>query len=46
MANEGRAGKDIGNNFMDPPGTLTIIQRERHGNPSEQFMDFSAGESR
>ena len=46
VANEGRSGKDIANQFMDPPGTVTIIQRERYGNPSETTVDFSKGEAR
>ncbi|CAC5399379.1 unnamed protein product [Mytilus coruscus] len=44
VANEGQVGLDIANQFSDPPGTVTIIQRERYGNPSEQTVDFSKGE--
>ncbi|XP_052098081.1 mesenchyme-specific cell surface glycoprotein-like [Mytilus californianus] len=44
VANEGQVGLNIANQFSDPPGTVTIIQRERYGNPSEQTVDFSKGE--
>jgi hypothetical protein len=46
VANEGRAGRDIANKFMDPPGTVTMIEREKYGNPSEHMVDFSKGEGR
>ena len=46
VANEGRAGRDIANKFMDPPGTVTMIEREKYGNPSEHIVDFSKGEGR
>jgi len=41
VANEGIAGKDEGGFFVDPPGSVTIIQSERTGNPSVKMVDFS-----
>jgi hypothetical protein len=37
--------KNLGQ-FMDPPGTVTMIEREKYGNPSEHIVDFSKGEGR
>ncbi|XP_061172912.1 mesenchyme-specific cell surface glycoprotein-like [Saccostrea echinata] len=46
VANEGRPGKDINNVFVDPEGSVTIIERERTGNPSERTVSFSGQNQR
>ncbi|KAK3098613.1 hypothetical protein FSP39_021234 [Pinctada imbricata] len=46
VANEGRPGKDIANKFMDPVGSVTVIERETTGNPTERFITFGDFENR
>ena len=41
VANEGTAGKDEGNTYFNPEGTITVIHGERTGNPSVRNIDFS-----
>lgn len=41
VANEGNAGKDEANAYVDPEGTVTIIHGERTGNPSVRLVDFT-----
>ncbi|KAH3841724.1 mesenchyme-specific cell surface glycoprotein-like [Dreissena polymorpha] len=40
VTNEGSAGKDEGGAYIDPEGSVTIIEDERTGNPSVQQVDF------
>jgi hypothetical protein len=47
VANEGRSGKDIGNKFLDPLGSVTIIERERgDAPPSERTVLFTGQNGR
>lgn len=47
VANEGRPGKDINNVFTDPVGSITIIERDRHGGPpSERTVSFTGQDQR
>ncbi|KAH3841725.1 mesenchyme-specific cell surface glycoprotein-like [Dreissena polymorpha] len=40
VSNEGSAGKDEGGAYVDPEGSVTIIQGEKTGNPSVRLVDF------
>ena len=40
VTNEGSAGKDEGGAYIDPEGSVNIIEDERTGNPSVQQVDF------
>lgn len=47
VANEGRPGKDINNVFIDPEGSITVIERERSGSPpSERLVQFTGQNQR
>lgn len=41
ITNEGTAGKDEGGAYVDPEGSVTIIESEKTGNPSVRLVDFN-----
>lgn len=45
VANEGRPGKDINNVFIDPAGSVTVIERERSGSPPSERLVLFTGQN-